>query len=133
MCVANEDSSTTCVCPKDCPEVDLADPVCSSYDMDFNSTCELHKFACQYGIMMSVKNKGRCERQGSCCSLVKVCPSPSPFPCLCPCPCPCPVPFSVSVSVSVSVPVPAPVPTSVCPLLPLSLSLCLSVSGERQI
>ena len=62
MCVVNTDRSTTCVCPKVCP--DDYNPVCSVYLREFNNTCKLYKFACRIGIMMGIEKTGKCDLKG---------------------------------------------------------------------
>lgn len=68
-CVVNEDKSTVCECPTDCPKE--SDPVCSVYGMEFSSPCEMHKFACRNGIIVRVGHKGKCVRDPKA---VKPCP-----------------------------------------------------------
>lgn len=59
ICLINKDNSTVCECPTGCPSEEH-EPVCSVYGMEFQSRCELHKFACNYGIVMGVENQGKC-------------------------------------------------------------------------
>lgn len=62
MCVSlmdNGEKYTICQCPKTCP-TELNEPVCSYYNRQFNSRCEMHKYACAHDLTMKVKNQGNC-------------------------------------------------------------------------
>ena len=67
MCVPHTDESgdnyTTCECPTSCPE-EVTEPVCSYYNTQFNSRCEMHRFGCAHDLTMKVKNQGSCSSDG---------------------------------------------------------------------
>ena len=51
-----------CICPEDCSDAYV--PVCTSYWIEFNNTCEMHKFACAHQINMDILHFGKCNRKG---------------------------------------------------------------------
>ncbi|KAL9968224.1 hypothetical protein ACROYT_G026574 [Oculina patagonica] len=64
MCVAKMDNGvkyTTCECPESCPT--LNEPVCTFYNRQFTSRCEMHKYACAHDLTMKVKNQGNCPSE----------------------------------------------------------------------
>lgn len=73
MCVPLMDSGvkfTICQCPTTCP-TELNEPLCSYYNRQFNSRCEMHKYACAHDLTMKVKNLGSCpsENPNDCSNL----------------------------------------------------------------
>ena len=65
MCVPLMDSGvkfTICQCPTTCP-TELNEPLCSYYNRQFNSRCEMHKYACAHDLTMKVKNLGSCPSE----------------------------------------------------------------------
>lgn len=65
MCVPLMDSGvkfTICQCPTTCP-TELNEPLCSYYNRQFNSRCEMHKYACAHDLTMKVKNQGSCPSE----------------------------------------------------------------------
>lgn len=66
MCVPLMDNGvkrTICQCPKTCPPESVNEPVCSYYNREFNSRCEMHKYACAHDLTMKVKNQGNCPSE----------------------------------------------------------------------
>lgn len=63
VCVAHTEDSgknySTCECKTTCP-VDDSAPVCSYYNLQFGSVCEMHRFGCAHELTMKVKNQGSC-------------------------------------------------------------------------
>lgn len=63
MCVPHMDDGgstyTTCECPTTCP-AGVNELVCSYYNTEFNSLCEMHKYGCAHDLTMKVKNEGSC-------------------------------------------------------------------------
>ena len=52
--------ATICQCPRTCPAESENEPVCSYYNRQFNSRCEMYKYACAHDLTMKVKNQGNC-------------------------------------------------------------------------
>lgn len=74
MCVSHMDNGkrfTTCECPQECPAED-SEPVCTFYNRQFNSRCEMHKYACAHDLTMKVKNQGSCPSRSKCSKLLAV-------------------------------------------------------------
>ena len=71
MCMPHMDNGetyTTCECPTTCSAE--SEPVCSFYHKQFNSRCEMHKYACAHDLTMKVKNEGNClsdSKYHKCC------------------------------------------------------------------
>lgn len=65
MCIPlmdNGENFTICQCPTTCP-TELNEPLCSYYNRQFNSRCEMHKYACAHDLTMKVKNQGSCPSE----------------------------------------------------------------------
>lgn len=75
MCVAHMDDGgstyTTCECPTTCP-AGVNELVCSYYNTEFNSLCEMHKYGCAHDLTMKVKNEGSCPTDSKCLSMLVV-------------------------------------------------------------
>ena len=66
MCVSHMDNGekfTTCECPQEC-SAEESEPLCTFYNRQFNSRCEMHKYACAHDLTMKVKNQGNCPSRG---------------------------------------------------------------------
>ena len=66
MCIPFMDRGvkyTICQCPKTCQPESGNEPVCSYYNRQFNSRCEMHKYACAHDLTMKVKNQGNCPSE----------------------------------------------------------------------
>lgn len=68
-CVTDGQEAPQCICPQDCSDAFV--PVCTSYWIEFNNTCQMHKFACSHDVNIDIHHFGKCDENAAAGSDVK--------------------------------------------------------------